>query len=304
MRRPPWRRPRRPSGDRRRPPARAAAWRARRYQGHHRRRGLPTTCHSKVLEDHVANADAVCARSCAVRAPSSSASSRCTSSPSAGRASTCRCRPRAIRGTPPPSRGLVVGLGVARRRGAVPAGARHRYRRQRAQSRARCGIVGLKPTYGLVSRRGVFPLAFTLDHVGPMTRTVADNALLLDTIAGHDPVDPGSVASAHGRVRGRSRPRGARPAHRLRPPFPRDRPAGRSRGHGRPQRGCPRLQVEGAHVRTVRLPSLTSWRVNGSSCSRVLGHPRRLAARAAGRLRPPLTPPLMGGAFINAGDYV
>ena len=43
-----------------------------------------------------------------------------------------------------------------------------------------CGIVGLKPTYGLVSRRGVFPLSFTLDHVGPMTRTVADNALLLD----------------------------------------------------------------------------------------------------------------------------
>ena len=47
-----------------------------------------------------------------------------------------------------------------------------------------CGIVGLKPTYGLVSRRGVFPLSFTLDHVGPLTRTVADNALLLDAIAG------------------------------------------------------------------------------------------------------------------------
>ena len=54
-----------------------------------------------------------------------------------------------------------------------------------------CGIVGLKPTYGLVSRRGVFPLSFTLDHVGPLTRTVADNALLLDAIAGHDPADPG-----------------------------------------------------------------------------------------------------------------
>src|SRR6185503_15397416 len=42
-----------------------------------------------------------------------------------------------------------------------------------------CGIVGLKPTYGLVSRRGVFPLAFTLDHVGPLSRSVADNALML-----------------------------------------------------------------------------------------------------------------------------
>jgi aspartyl-tRNA(Asn)/glutamyl-tRNA(Gln) amidotransferase subunit A len=57
-----------------------------------------------------------------------------------------------------------------------------------------CGLVGLKPTYGLVSRRGVFPLAFTLDHVGPMTRTVRDNALLLNVIAGHDPGDPGSAA--------------------------------------------------------------------------------------------------------------
>jgi aspartyl-tRNA(Asn)/glutamyl-tRNA(Gln) amidotransferase subunit A len=57
-----------------------------------------------------------------------------------------------------------------------------------------CGLVGLKPTYGLVSRRGVFPLAFTLDHVGPMTRTVRDNALLLNVIAGHDAGDPGSAA--------------------------------------------------------------------------------------------------------------
>lgn len=56
-----------------------------------------------------------------------------------------------------------------------------------------CGIVGLKPTYGLVSRRGVFPLAFTLDHVGPMTRTVGDAALLLNAMAGHDPQDPGSA---------------------------------------------------------------------------------------------------------------
>jgi aspartyl-tRNA(Asn)/glutamyl-tRNA(Gln) amidotransferase subunit A len=56
-----------------------------------------------------------------------------------------------------------------------------------------CGIVGMKPTYGLVSRRGVFPLAFSLDHVGPLTRTVQDNAIMLDLIAGHDPRDPGSA---------------------------------------------------------------------------------------------------------------
>jgi aspartyl-tRNA(Asn)/glutamyl-tRNA(Gln) amidotransferase subunit A len=59
-----------------------------------------------------------------------------------------------------------------------------------------CGLVGLKPTYGLVSRRGVFPLSFTLDHVGPMTRTVRDNAILLNAMAGHDPGDPGSAVHA------------------------------------------------------------------------------------------------------------
>jgi aspartyl-tRNA(Asn)/glutamyl-tRNA(Gln) amidotransferase subunit A len=56
-----------------------------------------------------------------------------------------------------------------------------------------CGLVGLKPTYGLVSRRGVFPLAFTLDHVGPMARTARDCALLLGAMAGPDAADPGSA---------------------------------------------------------------------------------------------------------------
>jgi Asp-tRNA(Asn)/Glu-tRNA(Gln) amidotransferase A subunit family amidase len=57
-----------------------------------------------------------------------------------------------------------------------------------------CGVVGLKPTYGLVSRRGVFPLAYSLDTVGPLTRTVRDNSLVLDAIAGHDPLDPASAS--------------------------------------------------------------------------------------------------------------
>ncbi len=58
---------------------------------------------------------------------------------------------------------------------------------------SQCGITGMKPTYGRVSRRGVLPLAFSLDHVGPMTRTVRDNALMLQVIAGHDPDDPASA---------------------------------------------------------------------------------------------------------------
>jgi aspartyl-tRNA(Asn)/glutamyl-tRNA(Gln) amidotransferase subunit A len=55
-----------------------------------------------------------------------------------------------------------------------------------------CGITGLKPTYGLVSARGVIPLSWLLDHVGPMARTAADAALILQAIAAYDPQDIGS----------------------------------------------------------------------------------------------------------------
>jgi aspartyl-tRNA(Asn)/glutamyl-tRNA(Gln) amidotransferase subunit A len=55
-----------------------------------------------------------------------------------------------------------------------------------------CGTVGLKPTYGRVSRRGVLPLSWSLDHVGPLTSSVRDAALVLNAIAGHDPADASS----------------------------------------------------------------------------------------------------------------
>ncbi|OUM86843.1 MAG: glutamyl-tRNA amidotransferase [Bacillus thermozeamaize] len=53
-----------------------------------------------------------------------------------------------------------------------------------------CGIVGLKPTHGRVSKYGCFPLAWSLDHIGPMTKTVKDAAILLEVIAGYDDKDP------------------------------------------------------------------------------------------------------------------
>jgi aspartyl-tRNA(Asn)/glutamyl-tRNA(Gln) amidotransferase subunit A len=56
-----------------------------------------------------------------------------------------------------------------------------------------CGIVGLKPTYGRVSLRGVFPLSWNLDHAGPLTRTVKDAAIILQVIAGYDALDPASA---------------------------------------------------------------------------------------------------------------
>jgi aspartyl-tRNA(Asn)/glutamyl-tRNA(Gln) amidotransferase subunit A len=58
-----------------------------------------------------------------------------------------------------------------------------------------CGIAGIKPTYGLVSRAGVAPAAFSLDHIGPMCWTAEDCALMLQALAGHDPRDPASAAN-------------------------------------------------------------------------------------------------------------
>jgi aspartyl-tRNA(Asn)/glutamyl-tRNA(Gln) amidotransferase subunit A len=56
-----------------------------------------------------------------------------------------------------------------------------------------CGVVGIKPTYGRVSRFGVIPLSWSLDHAGPMARSVEDCAVLLEAIAGYDAKDPASV---------------------------------------------------------------------------------------------------------------
>lgn len=58
---------------------------------------------------------------------------------------------------------------------------------------AYCGVVGLKPTYGRLSRFGVVPLSFSMDHTGPLTRTVEDCALAMQVLAGHDPRDPASA---------------------------------------------------------------------------------------------------------------
>jgi len=94
--------------------------------------------------------------------------------------------------------GSSSGSGVATAAGLLPAAIGTDTGGSVRNPATMCGVVGLKPTYGLVSRRGVMPLSFSLDHVGPLTRTVRDNALMLDLIAGHDPLDPGSANRAAG----------------------------------------------------------------------------------------------------------
>ena len=169
-----------------------------------------------------------------------------------------------------------------------------------------CGIVGLKPTYGLVSRRGVFPLSFTLDHVGPLSRSVADSALLLDAIAGHDPADPASAPSA-ARHFGRDLLRGVRD---LRIGFVRhfhetDMPA-TPEVTAALDDAARVLQAEGAELRSVTLPSLNEF----SAVNRVILGAEACSIHAPWlRARPgdygQLTRRrLLAGAFFSAGDYV
>jgi aspartyl-tRNA(Asn)/glutamyl-tRNA(Gln) amidotransferase subunit A len=156
--------------------------------------GVPTTAHSKVLVDNVAVADAVVTQ----RLKSAGAiimGKLATHEFAIGGPSFDLPWPPAVNpwgGNHFPG-GSSSGCGVALAAGMLPAALGTDTGGSVRNPASMCGITGMKPTYGRVSRRGVLPLAYSLDHVGPMTRTVRDNALLLQVLAGHDPDDPSSA---------------------------------------------------------------------------------------------------------------
>ena len=269
--------------------------------------GLPTTCHSKILIDNVATQDAVCVTRL-----------RGAGAIVLGKLSTHEF---AIGGPSfdlpwPPARnpwnplhhpgGSSSGSGSGVAAGLFPLALGSDTGGSVRNPASACGIVGLKPTYGLVSRRGVFPLSFTLDHVGPLTRTVTDNALLLDTIAGHDPLDPGSATAPAGGYAA-ALERGARG---LRIGFVRhfhetDLPATAEVAAGL-ENVASTLKSLGAELRDVRLPALSefaavnrvilqseAWAIHGKWLRERPGDYGQLARRR-----------LLAGAFMAAGDYV
>jgi aspartyl-tRNA(Asn)/glutamyl-tRNA(Gln) amidotransferase subunit A len=169
-----------------------------------------------------------------------------------------------------------------------------------------CGIVGLKPTYGRVSRRGVFPLAFTLDHVGPMARTVADAALLLNAIAGHDPDDPGSAPlpmTDFGRdlAAGVSGLRVGFIRHFHETDMPADPQVGAAL-----EAVAQTLTAEGAQVQTVSLPPLKEI----AAVNRTIMHAEAWTIHAPWLRSQPgdychsSRRRLLTGAFLTAGDYI
>jgi aspartyl-tRNA(Asn)/glutamyl-tRNA(Gln) amidotransferase subunit A len=159
--------------------------------------GLPTTCHSKIRISHRASSDAFVIgklrEAGAVLLGKLALHEFATGGP-------------AFDLPWPPARnpwnrdhhpgGSSSGSGAALAAGLVPAALGTDTGGSVRNPATCCGIVGLKPTYGAVSLSGVFPLTHSLDHVGPMTRTVEDNAILYHAIAGHDPADPTSTTRA------------------------------------------------------------------------------------------------------------
>src|SRR5205823_10057527 len=157
-------------------------------------KGVPTTGHSKILIDHVPQQDAASVR-------------RLTDAGAivVGKLATHEF---ALGGPSfdlpwPPARnpwdlsrftgGSSSGTGAAVAAGLVLGGTGSDTGGSIRGPAAYCGLAGIKPTYGLISRAGILPLGFSLDHAGPMAWTAEDCAILLQAMAAHDPADPGSA---------------------------------------------------------------------------------------------------------------
>jgi len=171
---------------------------------------------------------------------------------------------------------------------------------------AYCGIAGLKPTPGLVSRRGVIPLAPSLDTAGPMAWTAEDCALLLDVLAGYDPADPASVPGpAISYARGIDTPLKGVRVGVLRRFFERDAPATPElqRLMAETER---RLRGLGCRVETIEPPPLADFNAVARiiiSAEAYALHESRLKTRLAEYSRA-FRVRVLGGALLTAADYL
>ena len=157
-------------------------------------KGIPTTAHSKLLQDNVPRADATTVRQLA-EAGVVLMGKLATHEFAFGGPSFDLPWPPARNPWNPDhfTAGSSSGTGAAVAAGLVLGGTGSDTGGSIRGPAALCGIAGIKPTYGLCSRTGILPLAFSLDHAGPMAWTVEDCAILLQAMAGHDPADPASA---------------------------------------------------------------------------------------------------------------
>ena len=269
--------------------------------------GMPTTCHSKLRIDHRATRDASVVRR--LREAGAVLLGKLALHEFANGGPTLEL-------PWPPARnpwnrdlhpgGSSSGCGTAAGLGLAPATLGTDTGGSVRNPATCCGVIGMKPTYGAVSRVGVFPLAFSLDHVGPITRTVEDNAILFQAIAGHDPADPASarrmpadcLSDLKAGVKGL---RIGVIAHF----YEEDMAADPEQVAGIAG-AIAELERLGADVKPIRLSPLSRW----MDCGRVIHyaeayaiHERDLQERSQD-FAPITLRRLLGGAFIPASEYV
>jgi len=156
-------------------------------------KGIPTTCQSKILQDNIPDSDATCTEKLAA-AGAVLIGKTTTHEFADGGPSFDLPKPPARNpwNTDHFTAGSSSGTGAGVAAGLILGGIGTDTGGSIRGPAALCGIAGIKPTYGLVSRAGVAPAAFSLDHIGPMAWTAEDCALMLQALAGHDPRDPAS----------------------------------------------------------------------------------------------------------------
>jgi aspartyl-tRNA(Asn)/glutamyl-tRNA(Gln) amidotransferase subunit A len=158
-------------------------------------KGIRTTCHSKFLRDNVPDSDATCAVKLAVAGTVLMGKTATHEFADGGPSFDLPWPPaRNPWNTEHFTAGSSSGTGAGVAAGLIMGGIGTDTGGSIRGPAALCGIAGIKPTYGLVSRAGVAPAAFSLDHIGPMAWTAEDCALMLQALAGHDPRDAASAS--------------------------------------------------------------------------------------------------------------
>jgi aspartyl-tRNA(Asn)/glutamyl-tRNA(Gln) amidotransferase subunit A len=157
-------------------------------------KGIPTTCQSKILQGNIPDADAACAESLAGAGTVLMGKTTTHEFADGGPSFDLPLPPaRNPWNTDHFTAGSSSGTGAGVAAGLFLGGIGTDTGGSIRGPAALCGIAGIKATYGLVSRAGVAPAAFSLDHIGPMAWTAEDCALMLQVLAGHDPRDPASA---------------------------------------------------------------------------------------------------------------
>jgi aspartyl-tRNA(Asn)/glutamyl-tRNA(Gln) amidotransferase subunit A len=157
-------------------------------------KGIPTTCQSKLLQDNIPDSDATCAEKLAAAGTVLMGKLTTHEFADGGPSFDLPAPPaRNPWNTDHFTAGSSSGTGAAIASGMILCGIGTDTGGSIRGPAALCGIAGLKPTYGLVSRAGVAPAAFSLDHIGPMAWNAEDCAIMLQALAGHDPRDPASA---------------------------------------------------------------------------------------------------------------